>query len=116
VITVQLENGFPLDATITLALYDENWVKVDELLSSAAISSGSLNANCIVSTPVISKIDLKIDQNRMTQFKLVKHAILTAVLNTSKQNTCNGQYLKIYDSYLIKTNITAKFNYNVNAF
>jgi len=116
VITVHLENGFPLDATITLALYDENWVKVDELLSSAAIASGNLNANCMVSSPVISKIDLKIDQNRMTQFKLVKHAILTAVLNTSQQNTCNGQYLKIYDSYLIKTNITAKFNYNVNAF
>ena len=116
VLTIYLMNGFPLSAQITLSVYDENWNKIDDLLLNSTIASAGLGANCVVTSPVETKIELNVNQTRMTNLKRVKHAIVNAVLNTSQQSTCNGQYLKIYDNYLIKTNITAKFNYNVSAF
>ena len=51
------------------------------------------------------------DANEIELMQSARKAVLEASVSTSGQTSCQGQYLKIYDWYTIKANISARFNY-----
>ncbi len=114
VLNLITENKYPIDATVSILLYDENWVVVDTLTSNTRIAGGIPDANCIVSQPSKSKVPLFINETRMNKVKLAKHAVATADFSSVSSTNCNGVPLKIYSDYTLGIAFSARFNYKVN--
>lgn len=115
VLNLITENVYPIDADITILLYDENWQVVDTLTSNAHIAGGVPDANCKVQAPTKSKVPLYVSEDRMTKVKLARHAVATADFNSTSSQLCNGLPTKIYSTYTLGITFTARFNYKVNA-
>ncbi len=115
VLNLITENIYPIDADITILLYDENWQVVDTLASNAHIAGGVPDANCKVQAPTKSKVPLYVSEERMTKVKLARHAVATADFNSTSSQLCNGLPTKIYSTYTLGITFTARFNYKVNA-
>lgn len=115
VLNLITENKYPIDADITILLYDENWQVVDTLASNAHIAGGVPDANCKVQAPTKSKVPLYVSEERMTKVKLARHAVATADFNSTSSQSCNGLPTKIYSDYTLGITFTARFNYKVNA-
>lgn len=108
-------NKYPIEASVDMIIYDENWVAVDTLVSNQMIEAGQLNNTCKVDKSIRTKIPLYVDEARMEKLKTGRHAIIIADFSTASNNaTCNGQYLKIYSDYNLDITFTARFNYGVS--
>jgi hypothetical protein len=115
VINLIVQNKYPIDAVLTLVAYDENWAAVDTVVINTPVAGADLDATCRVNNPKKSKVPVYINENRMTNIKRAKHAVITADFSTVSNNaTCNGQHLKIYSDYKLDVTFTARFNYKVN--
>lgn len=113
-INVIIKNKYPIDATLTMVIYDETWNAVDTLFSDQLFAAGDLDNNCRVQTAKRTKVPVYVDEDRMNNVKLGRHAIITATFNSAMNNaTCNGQYLKIYSDYNLDVTFTARFNYKL---
>ncbi len=116
IINVITQNKYPIDATLTMIIYDDLWAPVDTLVINQSIPGADLNNNCRAVGPKRTKIPVYVDELRMENVKRGKHAIVVADFNSSTNNImCNGQYLKIYADYKLDITFTAQFNYKVNA-
>ena len=115
VLNLITENKYPIDADISILLYDENWQVVDTLTSNAHIAGGVADANCKVQAPTKSKVPLYVSEDRMTKVKLARHAVAIADFNSTPSQLCNGLPTKIYSDYTLGITFTARFNYKVNA-
>ena len=109
-----VNNKFPLQASITLLAYDDNWNLLDTLLSNAQVNAAPLNTACRATQSVKSILNIPASAAVIDKIRGAKHAIMTVVFNTQASNaTCNGQYLSIYSDYNIGATITGDFNYKV---
>lgn len=116
VINLIAKNKYPIEANITMVVYDENWNAVDTLAGNQIVAAADLNNNCKAEESKRTKIPLYVDEARMEKVKTGRHAIIRADFSTKSNNaTCNGQYLKIYSDYNLDITFTARFNYEVNA-
>jgi hypothetical protein len=116
VINLIAENKYPIEAILTMVLYDENWSPVDTLVMNTPVNAADLDNSCRANTPKKSKIPLYVSETRMDNVKRAKHAVITSDFSTASSNTlCNGQHLKIYSDYNLQITFTARFNYKVNA-
>lgn len=116
VINLIAKNKYPIEANITMVAYDDNWLPVDTIAMNNIVAAADLNTNCRAIDFKKTKIPLYITEDRMTNIKRAKHAIVTADFYTSaSQPACNGQHLKIYSDYNLDITFTARFNYKINA-
>lgn len=114
ILNVIINNKYPIDATLNMVIYDETWQAVDTLFGEQLFAAGQLNGNCRVDQPKRTKVPVYVDEDRMNNIKLGRHAIITATFNSASNNTtCNGQYLKIYSDYNLDVTFTAQFNYKI---
>ena len=114
VINLIAKNKYPIEAVLTMVVYDENWNAVDTVAMNTLVAAADLNSSCRAVDFKKSKIPLYVSEARMTNIKRAKHAVITADFNTPSSNvTCNDQHLKIYSDYNLDITFTARFNYNV---
>ncbi len=116
VINLIAMNKYPIEANVTMIVYDENWNTVDTLANNENVAAADLNANCKAEQNKRTKIPLYVDEQRMEKIKTGRRAVIRADFSTKSNNaTCNGQYLKIYSDYNLDITFTARFNYEINA-
>jgi hypothetical protein len=116
IINIIAQNKYPIDARATVIIIDENWAVVDTLASNQIIAAADLNNSCKTDQAKRSKISVYVDEDRLTNIKRGKKAIIVADFSTASGNpSCNGQYIKIYNDYKLDFTFTAKFNYKLNA-
>jgi hypothetical protein len=113
VINVIAQNRYPINAELTMVIYDENWIAVDTLIGNKMIEAADLDASCRTNINKRTKIPVNVSEARMENIKRGRRAIITANFNTANSPTCNGQYLKIYSDYKLGITFTAKFNYKL---
>ncbi len=114
VINLIAKNKFPIEAVLTMIAYDDNWMPVDTITGDIHVAPGDLDGNCRVQDFKKTKIPLYVTEERMTNLKRAKRAVIIADFSTaSNSTTCNGQHLKIYSDYNLDITFTAQFNYKV---
>ncbi|MBK8658952.1 MAG: hypothetical protein IPN22_08800 [Bacteroidetes bacterium] len=113
VINLIAQNKYPIEAKLTMIIYDENWMVVDSLLPNQLIAAAELNSACKADAPKRSKIPLYVDEARMEKIKRGKRAVIQADFSTTSAPSCNGGYVKIYSDYKLDITFTAQFNYKV---
>lgn len=115
VLNLIANNKYPIEAVLTMIMYDETWAPVDTFLIDTRVLPGDLDNNCRVNAFKKTKIPLYIDEDRMENVKRARRAVITADFSTSSNNTlCNGQHLKVYSDYALDLTFTARFNYKIN--
>ncbi|HLP49297.1 MAG TPA: hypothetical protein VK154_00280, partial [Chitinophagales bacterium] len=114
VINLIANNKYPIEAILTMIMYDENWAPVDTFMIDTRVQPGDMDNTCRVNAHKKTKIPLYVTEERMDNIKRAKNAVVTADFSTSSNNTlCNGQHLKIYSDYNLDLTFTARFNYKV---
>jgi hypothetical protein len=114
VINLIAKNKYPIDAVLTMIMYDDAWAPVDTLVIDTRVAAADLNNSCRADAFKNTKIPLYINEARMTNVKRAKHAVITADFSTASNNAlCNGHHLKIYSDYNLDITFTARFNYKV---
>lgn len=114
VINLIANNKYPIEAILTMIMYDENWAPVDTFMIDTRVQPGDLDNSCRVNAHKKTKIPIYVTEERMDNIKRAKNAVVTADFSTSSNNTlCNGQHLKIYSDYNLDLTFTARFNYKV---
>lgn len=104
------DNSFPLSATMTLILIDENNVAIDSLYSLNNIAAPALNGNFISIGSLISTLDVPISSTTADKLTDTKRINIKIVFDTPQV----PQLVKIYDHYKMDIKIIADFNYTIN--
>ncbi len=113
VFTVFAENGFPLQASLQLYLYDEWGGFLDSLIVAPhIISAAALNSNCKVTEVLRSTLQVQADANKMDRIRNAKKAVVRAIFDTKSTTAC-GVYTKIYSTYNLSVRLTGRFTYLV---
>ena len=114
IINVIVENKYPIQAILSIIIYDVNGHALDTFALGKTIAAGNLDANCRVDQPTQTVIQEYVDNNRVNRLKQGSYAVITSNFSTvSNTPSCNGQHLKIYSNYTIGVTLSAKFNYKV---
>lgn len=111
VFSVFADNGFPLQASLQLYLYDEWGGFLDSLIVAPhTILAAPLNSNCKVSEIMRSTLQVLADANKMNKIRNAKKAVVRAVFDTKSTTPC-GIYTKIYSTYNLSVKLTGRFTY-----
>ncbi len=114
-LNIIVENKYPIQANLSMVIYDSTWNAVDTILLNNLVAAAPLDNNCKVDQAQQTVIQKTVNQDVINRLKLGRRAIIIANFSTYSNNpTCNGQHLKIYSDYSIGVTLSAKFNYNVN--
>jgi hypothetical protein len=108
-LSINLENGFPLEAQLDLVLLDQNNMVVSHVLSPTLVPTASLDGNGVVSGVSTSTHQLTLSQK---DFKILiqnKKIVLKIIFNTP----ISSSHIDIYDYYKLKFNVVANFEYGV---
>lgn len=104
------DNSFPLSATMTLILIDENNVAIDSLYSLNNIAAPALDGNFKSIGSLVSTLDVPISSATADKLNNTKRINIKIVFDTPLA----PQLLKIYDHYKMDIKIIADFNYTIN--
>lgn len=104
------DNSFPLSATMTLILLDENNAAIDSLYSLNNIAAPALDANFKTIGSLLSTLDVPISSTTADKLNSTKRINIKIVFDTPQV----PQLLKIYDHYKMDIKIIADFNYTIN--
>lgn len=103
-------NGFPFDASLQLDIVDAEGNVLSNIPVSGSISSGVLDANYIVQTPVESRLSAFVSE---AQVDLLYNGGLVRI--TSTYNTAGApQQVKILEHYRLDVQITVRGTYTMN--
>jgi len=109
------ENSYPMEASVTMIVYDDFFNVVDTLVKNYVVAPGDLNNVCRVTAQKRSIINISADKAHMEKLKLGTKAVIVARFSTkSNQPACNS-YLKIYSDYQLSVKLTADFHYDLHA-
>jgi hypothetical protein len=108
-------NGYPLQATLTYIVYDENFNVVDTLVNKYQIQAADLNTSCKVSAEKRSVCKILINEATTELLKQGKKAIIFANLSTINNQSSCDDHLKIYSDYALKLKLTGEFDYFINS-
>jgi len=108
-LNINLENGFPLEAQLDLALLDQNDMVVSHIYSPMLIPSATIDGNGIVSDISVSTHQLTLNQKDFNTLIQNKKLVLKVIFNTPTFTS----HIDIYDYYKLKFNVVADFEYGV---
>lgn len=108
-LSINLENGFPLEAQIDLILLDNNNMVVSHVLSPALVPSASIDGNGVVSSSSSSIHQLTFNQKDFKTLIQNKKIVLKIIFNTP----ISSSHIDIYDYYKLKFNVVANFEYGI---
>ena len=105
-----VSNGYPFDANIQLALYDENMNFLQNLTVNNQIQSAPVDAALKVISKKESVISIPLTEADVNNLYLSKSILLSIAFTTTAQ----PQFIKIYEGYEIDIKMVGDFSYNVN--
>ncbi len=107
------DNGFPYEATIQVYLYDEVYQIIDSLVMFPGnrIIAAPVDLNNKVTGKFLSKIDLPVNEEKISNLENAKKALVRVVFSTSP----NNQILKIYEDYEMDLKLIADFTYRISS-
>jgi len=108
-LSINLENGFPLEAQLDLALLDQNDMVVGHIYSPTLIPSATIDVNGIVSETSHSTHHLTLSQKDFNTFVQHNKVVLSVIFNTPTSSS----HIDIYDYYKLKFNMVADFEYGI---
>jgi hypothetical protein len=115
IINLIVENKYPIEALVSVIVYDANGNVVDTLIGGKMINAATTDNNCRVQMPTKTVVQEYVNNARINKLSQGTTAIIIADFSTTANNaTCNGQHFKIYSDYTIGLTLAAKFNYKVN--
>ncbi len=103
-------NGYPFDANIQLALYDENMNFLQNLTVNNQIQSASVDAALKVIGKKESVISIPLTEADVDNLYLAKNIMLSIAFTTTAQ----PQFIKIYEGYEIDIKMVGDFSYNAS--
>ncbi|MBL4594326.1 MAG: hypothetical protein JKX68_11005, partial [Flavobacteriales bacterium] len=103
-------NGYPFDANIQLALYDENMNFLQNLTVNNQIQSAPVNAALKVTGKKESVISIPLSASDIDNLYLAEHILLSIAFTTTAQ----PQFIKIYEGYEIDIKVVGDFSYNAS--
>jgi len=102
-------NGYPFDANLQFALYDENMSFLQNLTVKNEIQSAPVNAALKVTNKKESVISIPLSEADINNLYKTKHILLKIAFTTTAQ----PQFIKIYEGYEIDIKVVGDFSYNV---
>lgn len=108
-------NGYPLQATLTYIIYDDNFKVIDTLVNKYEIQAADLNTSCKVGAEKRSVCKIPINESKTELLKQGKKAIIIAKLSTMNNQSSCDDHLKIYSDYTLKLKLTGEFEYFINS-
>jgi hypothetical protein len=106
---IDIENGFPMNASIQLTILDGNNMTVSNILVPGVIPSGSIGSNNRVSDPSKTYHEIKLLPKDLENIQRYKKLKLQVVFNSPQSN-----HLYIYDYYQLKYFIRAQSNVKIS--
>lgn len=103
-------NGYPFNANLNLALYDENMNFLQDLTINNQILSAPVNAQLKVVNKKESVLTIPLNSSTINNLYLAKNIILKVAFTTTAQ----PQFVKIYEGYGIDIKMVGDFSYNLN--
>ena len=103
-------NGYPFDASIQLALYDENFNFLQNLTVNNNIQAATVNSVLRVVDKKESVLSIPLTSASIANLYATKHIVLNVGFTTIAQ----PQFVKIYEEYEIDIKIVGDFSYNLN--
>ena len=103
-------NGYPFDANIEMALYDENMNFIQNLTTNGLIQSAPLNTSLKVIGKNESVISIPLTEGDVNNLYAAKNIILSIAFTTAAQ----PQFIKIYEGYEIDIKVVGDFSYNAS--
>ena len=110
-LTLYIDNGFPMDATIQLYLLDTTNVFLDSLMTSGSFVPAA-NINTVtgkVESPRSSKLTIPVSEAKLEDIIHAGKIVFIAQFTSIPQN----RLLKIYSNYMIDFKLTADFKYRI---
>ena len=104
------DNGFPFDANIQLAMYDEFDNFLQNLTVQSQILAAPVDGNLRVTTKKQSVLAIPLSNSDVDNLYNANKLLFTISFTTQPQS----QFIKIYDGYEIDLQIVGDFSYNVN--
>lgn len=114
VLTLLMDNGFPLDAGVQLTFLNQNGVPLFDLFDAPkTISAGMLDAACIVNQITRSKLEGMIDAGEGDKLSKATQAKVTLDFNTTSTSSCTS-HLKIYSNYSFGVKMIGDLEFRIN--
>ena len=115
---VKITNQIPLDGVVQFYLTDQNYVILDQLLTTAQTSllkGSSVDSSGDLLAAGVSDQTLPLDQTKLSKLFTAKHIIVTVTMSTSKDANGNSVNVKFRTQYkmTIESGISATLNINV---
>ena len=107
---IYASNGYPFDANLQLALYDENMNFLQNLTTNNLIQSAPVNTALKVINDKESVISITLSESDVNNLYLAKNILLTIAFTTTSQ----PQFIKIYEGYDIDIKVVGDFSYNAS--
>ena len=103
-------NGYPFDANIQMALYDENMNFLQNLTVNNQIQSAPVNSFLRVIEKKESVLSVPLNSGTIENLYLTKNILLSIAFTTTAQ----PQFIKIYEGYENDIKMVGDFSYNLN--
>jgi hypothetical protein len=110
ILTLIAENGFPFDAEVQLTPILKDGTKLNPLVSNNPIKAAEVNSLYKVENSKISNLKIPLEKNTLSKLKEAEKMIISIALTTEPAN----EFLKIYNNYKIKIQLTGDFSYRLN--
>jgi hypothetical protein len=108
--TVNVDNGFPLEASLKMYLLDQTGGILDSLTSPSILQAAPIGANGRVSQKSKSQIAYEVDDLKMGNIYHASKVIFKIKFSTEPVST----YLKIYSDYSIDFKLVGNVDYTVH--
>jgi hypothetical protein len=109
-LTLIADNGFPLEAAVSLYTLDGSQQVTGSLFTGALLAAAPVDANQKVKEKKRSKITVPISEQMIQTLFDTPFMLIRVKFNTRPDNT----FLKIYSDYTIDFSLTGDFNYITN--
>jgi hypothetical protein len=106
---IDMLNGFPLSAEVSMAVLDQNDKIVSYLFSPSEIYSAEVDLSGIIATKSESYHELMISEKDMERIKTYGKVVLTVAFNSEGSTP-----VKLYDYYTLDYNIKADANVTIS--
>ncbi|MDF1672499.1 MAG: hypothetical protein P1U41_03285 [Vicingaceae bacterium] len=104
------DNGFPFDAKIQLAMYDEFDNYIQTINVDNQILAAPVDGNLRVTSKKQSVLSIPLNTSDVDNLYMAKKLLFTIAFTTQPQS----QFIKIYEGYEIDLQIVGDFSYNVD--
>ncbi|PLW93426.1 MAG: hypothetical protein C0592_06120 [Marinilabiliales bacterium] len=111
ILYLDVSNGFPLSVSFRIDLLNEANSIIDSLIPDSDVQSAPVDGSGRVTEPLISHIEIYLNEIQTMHLYDAKKAVITAVFNTGSA----GQKVKFYADYRLIFSVSGLFDYHIDS-